>query len=61
MKNSCFYFDKKYKCVSFIVQFKGLTIFRKDNCLFIMKMTFVWNIYCVLFSFVILSFDRINH
>ena len=26
MKKSCLYFDKKYKCVSFIVHYKGLTL-----------------------------------
>ena len=26
MKKSCLYFDKKYKCVSFIVRYKGPTL-----------------------------------
>jgi len=26
MKNDGLYFDKKYKCVSFIVHYKGLTL-----------------------------------
>ena len=26
MKKSCLYIDKKYKCVSFIVHYKGLTL-----------------------------------
>ena len=26
MKKSCLYFDKKYKSVSFIVHYKGLTL-----------------------------------
>jgi len=26
VKKSCLYFDKKYKCVSFIVHYKGLTL-----------------------------------
>ena len=26
MKKSCLYFDKKYKCASFIVHYKGLTL-----------------------------------
>jgi len=26
MKKTCLYFDKKYKCVSFIVHYKGLTL-----------------------------------
>jgi len=26
MKKSCLYFDKKFKCVSFIVHYKGLTL-----------------------------------
>ena len=26
MKKSCLYFDTKYKCVSFIVHYKGLTL-----------------------------------
>jgi len=26
MKKSCLYFDKKYKCVLFIVHYKGLTL-----------------------------------
>jgi len=26
MKKSCSYFDHKYKCVSFIVRYKGLTL-----------------------------------
>ena len=26
MKQSCLYFDKKYKCVSFIVHYTGLTL-----------------------------------
>jgi len=26
MKKSCLYFDKKYKCASFVVHYKGLTL-----------------------------------
>ena len=32
MKNSCLYFDKKYKCVFFIVHYKGLTLTIKLKC-----------------------------
>jgi len=28
MKKSCLYFDKKYKCASFIDHYKGLTLIR---------------------------------
>ena len=30
MKKSCLYFDKKYKCVSFIVHYKGLNLIGKS-------------------------------
>jgi len=34
MKTSCLYFDTKYKCVSFIVHYKGLTLIDfPDICL----------------------------
>ena len=29
MKTFCLFFDKKYKCVSFIVHYKGLTLMPK--------------------------------
>ena len=32
MKRSCLYFDKKYKCVSFIVHYKGLTLIERFVC-----------------------------
>ena len=33
MKKSCLYFDKKYKCVSYIVHYKGLNFNAEDhNC-----------------------------
>ena len=28
MKKSCLYFDKKHKCVSFIVHYKGRTLIK---------------------------------
>ena len=31
MKKSCLYFDKKYKCVSFIVHYEGFTLFHKPT------------------------------
>ena len=31
MKKSCLYFDKQYKCVSFIVHYKGLTLNKALN------------------------------
>jgi len=46
MKKSCLYFDKKYKCVSFIVHYKGLTLMRltlfKRGEIFIAKWWLIW-------------------
>jgi len=40
LKTSCLYLDKKYKCVSFIVHFKDLTLSDRKGvliCLFSLK------------------------
>ena len=45
MKQFCLYFDKKYKCVSFIVHYKGLTlrekIDRDNSCLIVGR--YLWS------------------
>ena len=37
MKKSCLFFDKKYKCVCFIVHYTGLTLNNKNDMLRIMQ------------------------
>ena len=37
MKKSCLFLDKKYKCVSFIVHYKGLTLKEYFICTIINK------------------------
>ena len=44
MKISCLYFDKKYKCVSFIVHYKGLTL-NKINTFSTLYMHFISVVY----------------
>ena len=45
MKKSCLYFDKKYKCVSFIVHYKGLTLM----CLLALYFFNLYTYYCVFY------------